>query len=135
MQVAAPAGAADLPPARTRLLRVREHRVDRGVLRDVRVDPLLGLEGVAEHRPQPVGVAGLQGVAHRVGHLRELLHPEEGVLAPGPVQGDLRVDQPRVAPHVPRVAQQEVGAQACEDRVVDADRGRRRPPRRRTRSG
>ena len=61
-------------------------------------------------RAELVDVAVLDGVAHRVGHLVELLHAEHRVLAARSEQLDLRVDQADVAPDEPRVAEQEVAS-------------------------
>ena len=122
-QVPASAGTADLAPGRASACGRIQHRLDRRVLRDIGVHALLRLEGLAQHRPEPVHVTALDRVAHRVGHLAELLHAEQGLLASGLEQLDLTVDQPDVAAHLPGVAEQDVLSELLGGIGPDVQRG------------
>ena len=92
------------------------------MLGDVRVHPPLGSEGIPERGAELVDIARLNGVAHGVGQLVELLHAEDRVLTSLPIEVDLRVDQPDVPPDEPRVAEHQVPFQPRHDVGIGPNR-------------
>src|SRR4051794_26561052 len=106
----APAGAADLAAERAGALREVEQPLDRRALGDVRVHALLALVRLPQHRAERPDVTGDDGVAHLEGHLVELLHPDDRLLATLLVEADLRVDQAEVGSDAARETQEQVGS-------------------------